>query len=167
MTRHLHSCGHVHDCEAPDPAAVGALHSRLPLDLGTLQALAVRAVAGRLRYPAAHAVLAVVPHGGDVLIRLNSGGNALAVEAALAPLGYMTTSEDNPDGYGVAVRVYGPPSSPYDTEAPPAAPSVPTDLATVIYTAWTGQPHWGGCDQREAVERTVDAVVRSYQDGAR
>lgn len=44
---------------------------------------------------------------------------------------------------------------------------VPPGLATTIYTAWTGQDHWGGCDQREAVERTTDAVVAAFREAGR
>lgn len=38
------------------------------------------------------------------------------------------------------------------------APPVVFPLASLIYTAWTGQRYWGGCDLREEIERVVDAV---------
>ena len=88
-----------------------ALHSKRRLDVGVLRRHAERAIAERLgptRPSWVMPVRAVQRDGQDVVIRVNSGGNSLAVEQRLATFGYMTTSEGNPDGYGVAVRVYPP-----------------------------------------------------------
>lgn len=64
------------------------------------------AVARRLGSPMPEAVRAVERHGTSVIVRLNSGGNALAVEQYLSERGYRTEDVGgNPDGYGCAVRV--------------------------------------------------------------
>ncbi len=79
---------------------------------------ALRAIAERLRYPTPHALRALVRDGRDVVIRLNSGGNALAVEEYLAARGYtVSDAGPNPDGYGTAVRVHAP-ATPETEEAP-------------------------------------------------
>jgi hypothetical protein len=76
------------------------------LDTRHLARHARKAIAERLHYPAPEALLAVERDGGTVILRLNSGGNALAVEAYLRQRGYQAEDAGgNPDGYGCAVRV--------------------------------------------------------------
>ena len=70
---------------------------------------ALRAIAERLLYPAPYALIAVERDGGDVVLRLNSGGNSLAVEPYLRRRGYDAVYDGpNPSGYGCAVRVKAP-----------------------------------------------------------
>jgi hypothetical protein len=65
-----------------------------------------RAIAERLGHGAAYALLAVERDGRDVILRLNSGGNALAVEPYLRNRGYQVRYDGtNPGGYGCAVRI--------------------------------------------------------------
>lgn len=65
-----------------------------------------KAIQERLRHRAAYALRAVERDGGSVVLRLNSGGNALAVESYLRRHGYRAEyAGGNPDGYGCAVRV--------------------------------------------------------------
>jgi hypothetical protein len=65
-----------------------------------------RAIAERLLYAAPEALRKVERDGDAVLLRLNSGGNALAVESYLRGRGYRAEyAGTNPDGYGCAVRV--------------------------------------------------------------
>jgi len=66
-----------------------------------------KAIAERLGYEAAYALLAVERQDdGSVILRLNSGGNSLAVESYLRCRGYRAEyAGGNPDGYGCAVRV--------------------------------------------------------------
>jgi hypothetical protein len=69
---------------------------------------ALRAISQRLKgsTPAEYALLAVEHDRDAVIIRVNSGGNALAVEPYLRHRGYCTEyAGSNPDGYGCAVRV--------------------------------------------------------------
>lgn len=76
------------------------------LDLRHLRRHAVRAIADRLKYAAPCALLAVERDGDSVVLRLNSGGNALAVQSWLSLRGYRAEyAGGNPDGYGCAVRV--------------------------------------------------------------
>jgi hypothetical protein len=64
------------------------------------------AIIERLRYDAPEALRAVERDRGAVIVRLNSGGNALAVQARLRLRGYRAEQAGgNPDGYGCAVRV--------------------------------------------------------------
>lgn len=69
---------------------------------------ACKAVAERLGpvgYPV-DALLSVERTDGAVILRLNSGGNSLAVEEWLNRRGYQASyAGGNPDGYGCAVRV--------------------------------------------------------------
>ena len=76
------------------------------VDTRHLAAHARRAIADRLRYPAPEALRGVERDGAAVILRLNSGGNALAVESWLNLRGYQAADGGaNPDGYGCAVRV--------------------------------------------------------------
>lgn len=76
------------------------------LDSRHIAAHARRAIAERLGHPAADALLAVERNGTAVVLRLNSGGNALAVADYLRQRGYRAEQDGgNPDGYGCAVRV--------------------------------------------------------------
>lgn len=78
----------------------------LRLDTRHLANHARKAIAERLRYDAPEALRAVERESGAVILRLNSGGNALAVEAYLRQRGYVAEYAGfNPDGYGCAVRV--------------------------------------------------------------
>ncbi len=86
---------------------LGGRHA-VPLRLDTrhLANHARRAIAERLRYAAPEALRAVEREDGAVILRLNSGGNALAVESWLRQHGYLVEyAGRNPDGYGCAVRV--------------------------------------------------------------
>ena len=52
------------------------------------------------------ALLGVERDGQSIIVRVNSGGNALAVEPYLRRRGYdAADAGSNPDGYGCAVRV--------------------------------------------------------------
>jgi hypothetical protein len=65
-----------------------------------------KAIAERLGYGAAYALRKVERDGETVILRFNSGGNALAVAAYLRQRGYRAEQAGgNPDGYGCAVRV--------------------------------------------------------------
>jgi hypothetical protein len=65
-----------------------------------------RAIAERLLYAAPEALRRVERDGDAVPLRLNSGGNALAVESYLRTRGYRAEyAGANPDGYGCSVRV--------------------------------------------------------------
>ena len=65
-----------------------------------------KAIRERLLYPAPWALLAVEREGAAVILRVNSGGNVLAVESYLRQRGYCAEyAGTNPDGYGGAVRV--------------------------------------------------------------
>ena len=76
------------------------------LDTRHIERHARNAITGRLRYRAPQAVRKVERDGTAVIVRLNSGGNALAVEAWLRQRGYRAEyAGGNPDGYGCAVRV--------------------------------------------------------------
>jgi hypothetical protein len=76
------------------------------LDTRHIERHAQKAVTERLRYNAPQAVRKVERDGDAVIVRLNSGGNALAVEARLRQRGYRAEYAGwNPDGYGCAVRV--------------------------------------------------------------
>lgn len=76
------------------------------LDARHIERHARGAITERLRYEAPEALRAVERDGGAVVVRLNSGGNALAVEARLRQCGYKADQAGgNPDGYGCAVRV--------------------------------------------------------------
>jgi hypothetical protein len=70
---------------------------------------ALRAISQRLGpggVPAEHCLLAIERAGDAVIIRVNSGGNALAVEPYLRWQGYCVEfAGSNPGGYGCAVRV--------------------------------------------------------------
>lgn len=62
-----------------------------------------RAVTARLGYMCPEAVT-VERRGRTVLVKVNSGGNSLAVEQALTAVGYRV--EPGPDvAYGVALRI--------------------------------------------------------------
>lgn len=64
------------------------------------------AIRERLKYDAPEALLGIERNGQDVIVRLNSGGNALAVGAWLRTRGYRAVQDGgNPGGYGCAVRV--------------------------------------------------------------
>lgn len=64
------------------------------------------AIRDRLKYRADYALLFVERVPGAVILRLNSGGNSLAVESWLNFRGYKATyAGGNPGGYGCAVRV--------------------------------------------------------------
>ncbi len=79
---------------------------RLRLDTRHLANHARRAIAERLRYAWPEALIAVKREDGAVILRLNSGGNAIAVESYLRQRGYRAQyAGRNPDGYGCAVRV--------------------------------------------------------------
>lgn len=76
------------------------------LDMRHLTNHARRAISERLRYPAPEALRAVERAPGAVIIRVNSGGNALAVELYLHGRGYTAKQAGpNTDGYGCAVKV--------------------------------------------------------------
>lgn len=76
------------------------------LDTRHIAGHARHAIAERLRYRAPEALRAVERDGDSVIVRLNSGGNALAVESYLRRRGYLAEQAGgNPDGYGCAVRV--------------------------------------------------------------
>lgn len=76
------------------------------LDSRHVAAHARKAIAGRLRHPAAEALRAVERDGATIVLRLNSGGNALEVADYLRQRGYRAEHIGaNPDGYGCAVRV--------------------------------------------------------------
>lgn len=76
------------------------------LDIRHLEHHATKAITGRLGYSAPQALCAIERDGDAVIIRVNSGGNALAVEPYLRGRGYHTEyAGTNPDGYGCAVRV--------------------------------------------------------------
>jgi hypothetical protein len=65
-----------------------------------------RAIAERLLYPAPWALLAVEREQDAVILRLNSGGNILAVESWLRQRGYRAEyAGSNPGGYGGALKV--------------------------------------------------------------
>jgi len=68
---------------------------------------ALRAICDRLGPGHAFALRAVEREGGAVIVRVNSGGNALAVEPWLRRRGYHAEYDyrGNPDGYGCAVKV--------------------------------------------------------------
>ncbi len=73
-----------------------------------LERHARRAIADRLRYSAPEALRAVERDGHDVILRLNSGGNACAVDLWLDSQGYEVSDDGgNPDGFGCALRVHG------------------------------------------------------------
>jgi hypothetical protein len=79
-----------------------------PIRLNTraLAAHARRAIAHRLKYDAPDALIAVDRAGDAVLLRLNSGGNAIAVESWLRARGYRAQfAGTNPGGYGCTVKV--------------------------------------------------------------
>lgn len=99
-------------CSIPESrydGAMGRRHKVRPitrLDVRHLRNHARRAIGERLRYAAPEALRAVERDGRSVVIRLNSGGNALAVESYLRLRGYkVKLAGSNPDGYGCAVRV--------------------------------------------------------------
>jgi hypothetical protein len=76
------------------------------LDTRHIARHARKAIRERLHYPAPDALLSVERDGKSVILRLNSGGNALAVEAYLRQRGYRSEAAGgNPGGYGCAVRV--------------------------------------------------------------
>jgi hypothetical protein len=79
------------------------------LDIRHIRNHALRAIGQRLGpggTPADHCILAVERDGDDVIVRVNSGGNALAVEPYLNRQGYRAEfAGTNPGGYGCAVRV--------------------------------------------------------------
>jgi hypothetical protein len=76
------------------------------LDTRHLARHARKAIRERLGYPAPDALLAVERDGKSVILRLNSGGNAIAVETRLRERGYLAEDAGgNPGGYGCAVRV--------------------------------------------------------------
>jgi hypothetical protein len=86
------------------------------------------AVRERLLYPAPYALRAVEREGTAVILRLNSGGNALAVTSYLRQRGYGAEwAGTNPDGYGCAVRVTCPSGAGHVSalDSVPAAPSPP------------------------------------------
>ena len=77
-------------------------------DVRHLERHALRAIRERLQHPAPYALRAVERDGRDVVLRLNSGGNALAVGQYLQGRGYdVLDAGGNPDGYGCALRVRG------------------------------------------------------------
>jgi hypothetical protein len=76
------------------------------LDVRHLSGHARRAIAQRLLHAAPWALLAVERGQGAVILRVNSGGNELAVESYLRGRGYRAEyAGPNPDGYGCAIRV--------------------------------------------------------------
>lgn len=76
------------------------------LDRRHVENHAHRAITERLGYHAPQAVIAVERDGNALLLRLNSGGNALAVEPYLCRRGYRAEyAGKNPSGYGCTVRV--------------------------------------------------------------
>jgi hypothetical protein len=76
------------------------------LDVRHLTRHARRAIADRLGRYAPEALISVEHDASAVLIRVNSGGNSLAVEHWLNARGYRAEyAGSNPDGYGAAVRV--------------------------------------------------------------
>lgn len=68
---------------------------------------ACNAIRDRLKYRADYALLAIERQDdGSVILRLNSGGNSIAVENWLRHRGYQAEyAGGNPGGYGCAVRV--------------------------------------------------------------
>ena len=68
---------------------------------------ALAAIRDRLGPGKGFALRAVEREGDAVIVRVNSGGNALAVEPWLRRRGYRAEWDErgNPDGYGCAVRV--------------------------------------------------------------
>lgn len=82
--------------------------TEIPMRLDTrhLANHARHAIWDRLRYSAPEALIAVEREGDAVLLRLNSGGNALAVESYLRRRGYRAEfAGTNPGGYGCSVKV--------------------------------------------------------------
>lgn len=76
------------------------------LDTRWIREHARKAITERLGHDAPEALLAVERDGMAVMVRVNSGGNALAVEARLRQRGYKAEQAgSNPGGYGCAVRV--------------------------------------------------------------
>jgi hypothetical protein len=76
------------------------------LDKRHLANHAHRAITRRLLYAAPYALIAVEREGDAVMLRLNSGGNALAVESYLRGRGYRAEfAGTNPGGYGRSVKV--------------------------------------------------------------
>lgn len=76
------------------------------LDTRHLARHARKAIRERLGYPAPDALLAVERDGPAVVLRLNSGGNSLAVESYLRQRGYRAEAAGgNPGGYGCAIRI--------------------------------------------------------------
>jgi hypothetical protein len=66
---------------------------------------AIRERLGPSTYPV-DGVLAIERDGAAIIIRLNSGGNSLAVEPYLRGRGYhVEDAGTNPGGYGCALRV--------------------------------------------------------------
>lgn len=86
----------------PDPVPPRQLNAR------HLARHARKAIAERLgpfSYPV-DGLLAVERVPGAVILRLNSGGNSIAVESWLNSRGYQASyAGGNPGGYGCAVRV--------------------------------------------------------------
>ena len=76
------------------------------LDVRHVENHALKAIADRLGEPHPEGLLAVERDRDAVVLRLNSGGNILAVEAWLRGRGYhVEDAGKNPDGYGGATRV--------------------------------------------------------------
>ena len=67
---------------------------------------AIRKRLGPSEYPTDSALLGIERDGSSLLVRVNSGGNSLAVEQYLRGRGYRAEyAGGNPGGYGCAVRV--------------------------------------------------------------
>jgi hypothetical protein len=76
------------------------------LDTRHLASHARHAIFDRLKYAAPQALIAVEREAGAVMLRLNSGSNALAVESYLRGRGYRAEfAGTNPGGYGCSVKV--------------------------------------------------------------
>ena len=75
------------------------------LNVAHLERHALKAVADRLGKPFPSALLSITRDGSSVVLRLNSGGNGLAVEHWLRRRGYAITWEPQDNDYGCAIRV--------------------------------------------------------------
>ena len=94
---------------SPSPTPTGkaaTMDTPTRLDIRHLTNHARHAIFERLRYAAPEALLGVERDGDAVIIRVNSGGNELAVQHWLNARGYHAEyGGPNPGGYGCAVRV--------------------------------------------------------------
>jgi hypothetical protein len=99
------SCGHITEPATDWGEPGGDVPDRL--DEKLIRDHARVAIDRRLGYIAPQALRAVLMVDDRVIVRVNSGGNALAVEDELEARGYQVSPGGmNPDGYGCAVNVY-------------------------------------------------------------